>query len=90
MNQDTDRQIGVGRSVRCIKCDYDLQGLFINSDCPECGLPIDGSVFMVQAPAYSLQLTKMPKKIPFKRIAMFSGSFVIVVLLLYIMFAWLG
>jgi len=86
MNQSTDRQIGVGRSVVCIKCDYDLQGLFASSKCPECGTPIDASTFMTDVPVYSLPLTTTQATGPFKRIAILSASIIITVIILLLVF----
>jgi len=48
--------------LRCVSCRYELRGLSIKGNCPECGLPVRATLLrMVDPQAIELQPVKRPK-----------------------------
>ncbi|QQE12782.1 hypothetical protein JD969_04780 [Planctomycetota bacterium] len=54
MNQDHEED-AIGRDAKCFSCEYNLRGLKIDGDCPECGESIFDSIMRVKNAREDLQ-----------------------------------
>ena len=67
--------------MHCVKCGYELHGLTVPGECPECGKPLEATTLMpllrqAAAPAPD----DRPRRRPLHRILIALGAIVLVVL----------
>lgn len=75
-------------SLRCVSCRYELQGLSIKGNCPECGLPVRATLLsMVDPDALELQPVRRPRLVVAGMLVWAFGALLALVLALVV---WLS